>query len=95
MKLLKIKTARFADIVGKCGPPSVYNLWQLPAADRKLQSLLKNTRVLTVLQSQTGRDFGEVGFRERKGGRVLAFPKSLKRFCDRRIIGINWDLVKP
>jgi hypothetical protein len=35
-----------------------------------------------------------VGFFERKGALYLEFPKSLKRFADRRIVGIKWDLVK-
>ena len=35
-----------------------------------------------------------VGFKERKSASYLVFPKSLKRFENRRIIGINWGLVK-
>ena len=35
-----------------------------------------------------------VGFKEQKGASYLVFPKSLSRFEDRRIVGINWDLVK-
>ena len=49
---------------------------------------------MTILQSESGTDFGLVGFREKKGARYLAFPKSLKRFTDRRVVGINWDLVR-
>jgi hypothetical protein len=94
MKVLKTKTVRFADILEKSGQPEVYTLWQKPKADRHLQSLLKNNRVMTVLQSEAGSDFGLVGFRETKGARYLAFPKSLKRFTDRRVVGINWELVR-
>lgn len=93
MKVLKTKTIRFADIVEKAGKPDVYTLWQRPKTDRHLQSLLKNNRIMTVLQSESGSDFGLVGFRETKGARYLAFPKSLKRYADRRVIGIKWDLV--
>ena len=94
MKLLKTKTTRFSEIVEKAGEPEVYTLWQKPAADRHFQSLLKNNRVMTIQQSETGTDFGMVGFKERKGATFLAFPKSLKRFTDRRVVGVNWDLVK-
>ena len=69
----------------KAGKPEVYTLWQKPKTDRHLQSLLKNNRIMTVLQSESGSDFGLVGFREGKGARYLAFPKSLKRFRGQRI----------
>lgn len=94
MKLLKVKTARFADVVEKCGPPEVYTLWLKPAADRRFQMLKKNERIMTISQSESGVDFGEVGFREKKGVSYLAFPKSLKRFAGKRIVGIKWTLVK-
>ena len=94
MKLLKTKTVRFAEVVEQCSRPEVYTLWQKPKADRHLQSLLKNNRVMTILQSEAGSDFGLVGFRETKGARYLAFPKSLKRFTDLRVVGVNWDLLR-
>jgi len=94
MKLLKVKTARFAKVVDKAGDPEVYTLWQKPAADRHFQSLNKNNRLMTIQKSQSGTDFGLVGFKERKGASYLVFPKSLKRFADKRIVGINWDLVR-
>ena len=94
MKLLKVKTARFAQVVEKAGKPEVYTLWQKPAQDRHLQSEIKNNRVMTILKSDSGTEFGMVGFKEQKGASHLIFPKGLKRFEDRRIVGINWDLVK-
>lgn len=94
MKILKTKTARFAEILEQSGRPEVYTLWQKPKTDRHLQSLIKNNRVMTILQSEAGSDFGLVGFKEAKGARYLAFPKSLKRFTDRRVVGINWDLAR-
>jgi len=93
VKLLKVKSTRFADVVAAAGQPDVYTLWQKPAADRHLQSLLKNNRVMTVLKNDRGTDFGEVGLTERKGASYLVFPKSLKRFSDHRIIGIKWGEV--
>ena len=93
MKLLKVKTVRFADMVGKAGKPEVYTLWQKPAQDRHLQSAIKNHRVMTIQRSDSGTEFGQVGFKERKGSSYLLFPKSLKRFENKRVVGIKWDLV--
>ncbi|MGC2626236.1 MAG: hypothetical protein WA269_05305 [Candidatus Udaeobacter sp.] len=94
MKLLKIKTARFSQIIQKCGKPQVYTLWQKPLADRHLQSQIKKARVMTILKSESGIDFGIVGFKESREARYLIFPKSLKRFAEKRIIGIDWALVR-
>ena len=94
MKLLKTKTARFAQVIETAGKPEVYTLWQKPAQDRHFQSQLKNNRVMTIQQSDSGTEFGMVGFKERKGAIYLVFPKSLKQFENYRIVGINWDSVK-
>ena len=93
MKLLKVKTVRFAEAIGKYGTPEVYTLWQEPKSDRHFQSLLKNNRLMTIQQTDAGTDFGVVGFVKRKGARYLAFPKSLKRLEGKRIVGIKWDEV--
>ncbi len=94
MKLLKVKTARFAQVVEDCGKVQVYTLWQKPSADRHFQSQLKNNRVMTILKSPSGTDFGIVGLNESKDARYLVFPKSLKRFANTRIVGIDWTLVR-
>ncbi len=94
MKLLKVRTARFSQVVEKAGKPEVYTLWQKPPADRHFQSQIKNNRVMTIQKSESGTEFGIVGFKERKGASHLIFPKSLKRFENERIVGINWELVK-
>jgi hypothetical protein len=93
MKLLQVKTARFREVIEKCGKPEVYTLWQKPKTDRRFQALIKNNRVMTVKPSDAGTDFGVVGFRQEKAARYLAFPKSLKRFEGQRIVGIDWALV--
>lgn len=93
MKLLKIKTARFSEVIENCGKPHVYTLWQKPSADRNLQAQITKTRVMTILKSESGTDFGIVGFKESREARYLIFPKSLKRFAEKRIIGIDWTLV--
>jgi hypothetical protein len=94
MKLLKTKKARFADVVAQSGTPEVYTLWQKPSLDRHFQALQKNNRVMTVEKSDSGTDFGFAGFKEHKGATYLVFPRSLRRFADKRIVGINWDLVR-
>jgi hypothetical protein len=93
MKLLKIKTARFSQVIENCGKPQVYTLWQKPSTDRHLQAEIKKNRVMTILKSESGTDFGIVGFKESKVARHLIFPKSLKRFAEKRIIGIVWAVV--
>src|SRR5256885_11628978 len=73
MKLLKVKTARFSQIVERSGRPESYTLWQKPAADRHLQSQIKNNRVMTIQRSESGTEFGIVGFKQAKGARYLVF----------------------
>ena len=94
MKGLKTKTARFSQVVEQCGKPQVYTLWQKPSADRHLQAQIKKNRVMTILKSESGTDFGIANFKESKDARYLIFPKSLKPFADKRIIGIDWALVR-
>ncbi|PYL91000.1 MAG: hypothetical protein DMF16_03535 [Verrucomicrobia bacterium] len=89
MKLLKVKTGRFSEIVERAGRPESYTLWQKP----HLQSAIKNNRIMTIQRTDSGTEFGIVGFKQTKDARYLVFPKSLKRFENRRVVGINWDLV--
>ena len=94
MKLLDVKTARFAAVVEACGAPQVYIPWQSPKEDRRFQAQIRPGRMIKIQKSGSGSDFGCVGLIERKGARYLVFPKSLKRFADQRIVGIKWELVK-
>jgi hypothetical protein len=94
MKLLKTKTVRFSLVVEKCGNPNSYTLWQRPSADRHLQAQVKNNRIMTILKTESGTDFGIASFKEKKGASYLVFPKSLKRFADRRVVGIDWALIR-
>ncbi|PYL72883.1 MAG: hypothetical protein DMF26_15590 [Verrucomicrobia bacterium] len=81
-------------MVENSGNPQVYTLWQKPSADRHLQAQIKKNRVMTILKSESGTDFGIANFKESKDARYLIFPKSLKPFADKRIIGIDWALVR-
>ena len=94
MKVLRTKTKRFADIIEAAGKPEPYTLWLKPTQDKHLQSEIKNHRVMTVLKTDSGTEFGIAGFKEQRGAIYLVFPKSLKWFENNRIVGINWDLVK-
>jgi len=94
MKVIKVKTARFSQVVGEYGKPQVHTLWQKPSADRHFQAQMKKNRVMTVLKSETGTDFAIVGLKESKEARYLVFQKSLKRFLEKRIIGVDWSLVR-
>ena len=94
VQLLKTKTARFTDVIAASGAPQAYTLWQAPKKDKRLQSQIRLARVMTIQRTESGTEFGCVGFIERKGAMYVAFPKSLKRFVDQRIVGIKWDLVK-
>jgi len=93
VKLLKTKTARFSQVIENCGKPQVYTLWQKPSADRHLRAQIKKNRVMTILKSESGTDFGIVGLKESKEARYLIFPKSLAPFAGKRIIGTDWALV--
>ena len=95
MKLMKVKTARFAEVVDRCGQPESYTLWRKPADDRRLKKLISQNHIMTVRRGDGAADFGEVGLHEQKEASYLVFPKSLKHFAGRRIVGIKWDLVKP
>jgi hypothetical protein len=94
MKLLKIKTARLSQVIERCGKPQVYTLWQKPSTDRHLQAQLKNNRVMTILKTESGTDFGIASFKQKKGATYLVFPKSLKQFADKRVVGVDWMLVR-
>lgn len=94
MKVLRTKTTRFAQVVESCGKPQTYTLWQTPAKDRHLQAAVKQTRIMTILRSDAGTEFGCVGLVERPQAIYLEFAKSLKRFADQRIVGIKWEVVK-
>jgi hypothetical protein len=90
-----MKTARFTDLVKQAGAPKSYLLWVPPKQDPVFQRALKDERILTIHQENVGtkKDYGLVGFHEAPTAQYLVFPKSLKGFLDRRIIGINYDLL--
>lgn len=92
-----MKTVRFKQLVEACGRPEVKALWGPAKSDRELQRAIKEARVLTVHQENVGtkKDWGVIGFWPEHTAQYLIFPKSLKRFSDRRVIGIDYSMVEP
>lgn len=91
-----MKTARFSDLVETAGRPSPHTIWVDPKDDPELQRAIKAERVLTVHQANVGqsKDYGTVGYEADQQAQFLIFPKSLKLFRDRRVVGINYDKVE-
>lgn len=91
----KQKTARFAAVVAKAGRPRVHLTFLAAVKDSELQSALKAHRVMSVVSFITGtkKDYGLAGYVEELASQVFIFPKPLKAFDDRRIVGINYDLL--
>ena len=89
------KTARFKDLVAKCGTPEAYTPWIDPKRDPHFQSAWRENRVLTIRQAPGGhtKDFGVVGFRIEHNGSYLLFPKPLTEFEGRKIVGIAYEAV--
>jgi hypothetical protein len=90
-----METARFSKIVETAGSPVVHVLWIDPDKDPVLKEAIKAKRVMTVHQGlPTGKaDYGTVGFQKGVSGQILIFPKSLKLFADKRVTGVNYDLL--
>ena len=90
-----MKTVGFSQIVARCGTPSVHLSWVPPERDRALKSALKQNRVMTVHQNLRGnaKDYGTVGLLQTPHAQILVFPRSLKRFEERRVVGIDYSLL--
>lgn len=90
-----MKTVRFAELVAKAGAPEAHQMWVPPAKDAAFQRALKAHRVLTVHQENVGtkKDYGVVGFHEEPHAQFLVFPKSLREFEGRRVVGVKYELL--
>lgn len=91
----KVKTARFRDVVAKCGAPAVVTLWQEPERDSKFCRDDAAGRILTVTAHPEtgGKDTAEVGFHPGENTTYLRFAKSLKAYAGRRIVGLDYNLL--
>jgi hypothetical protein len=90
-----LQTARFSVVVAKCGQPSVHLTLVAPAKDPALRRLETQGRVMTILTAHRGggTDHGLVGIHVSPGMQLLIFPRSVRRFAGKRIVGINYDLL--
>jgi hypothetical protein len=90
-----VKTVRFTQVVEACGRPQVHTLWLAPEKDRELKRARDAQRVMTLDHAGRKTDHGIVGFdaAAAKGGEVLIFPKSLRRFAGARVVGVKYDLI--
>lgn len=90
-------TARFAKIVEQAGKPRLHVLWGAPGSDPDFQRAIKSQRVMTIRQENVGskKDYGLIGFSQEAPAQFLVFPRSLKSFEGRRVVGINYELFDP
>lgn len=95
MRLIKVKTVRFTELVRACGQPEPYTAWADPLHDLVFQKAVRETRVLTVHQETAGTrsDYGSIGYTRDRHGSLLIFPKSLHGWRDRRVVGVKYDLL--
>jgi hypothetical protein len=68
-----------------------------PKKDRDVQKMVKAGRVMTIHQEAVGTktDRGEFGFHPGPLRQFLIFPKTLKPFEGRSVVGIKYDLLDP
>ncbi|QYM78395.1 hypothetical protein K0B96_13980 [Horticoccus luteus] len=92
----KTKSVRFSQVVARSGAPELHSLWLAPAKDAAFQKALKSDRVMTVLTAAGGAhtEHGVVGYESGPRAQFLVFPRSLKAFAGRRVVGIKYDLLQ-
>ena len=93
-----MKTVRFAQVIAKSGKPETHSLWTSPDKDPVFKAAVESHRIMTVHQNTVGSiaDHGVVGYDEDAQGTLLIFPRSIKSFANRRVVGIKYDqLVEP
>lgn len=90
-----MKTVRFSNVVQKAGQPETHLVLVEPSKDRTLQAAIKTHRVMTVQQTAVGTktDRGEVGFHPGTSRQFFVFPRSLRTFAGRTVVGIKYDLL--
>jgi hypothetical protein len=93
---IKMKTARFVDVVEAAGRPDVHVLLTRPEDDSALQAAIRSHHVMTVHQNRIrGKaDHGAVGFDPGQSRQFLIFPRSISQFAGRSIVAIKYDLLK-
>jgi hypothetical protein len=90
-----VESARFMKVVETAGEPEAHLVLTDPRKDRTLQAAIKTNRVMTVFQENAGSkaDHGVIGFEPGTARQYLIFPKSLRAFEGKKIVGIKYDLL--
>ncbi|MES2466405.1 MAG: hypothetical protein V4675_03805 [Verrucomicrobiota bacterium] len=88
-------TARFRSVVAKAGRPQTHLQLVAPEKDAELQAALQKNRVMSVTRTVVGngKDYAVVGYEGGAVSQLLIFPKSLEKFKDRRIVGLDYTLL--
>jgi hypothetical protein len=91
-----MKTARFTEVVAAAGRPAMWTSWTEPDKDKSFMRASREHRVMCVHQQVRGgkKDSGVVGLFRDEHTQFLVFPKSVGRFRERKIVGIDYDLVE-
>src|SRR5215210_7440874 len=89
------ETVRYSEVLKSAGAPEVYLPLSDPKHDANFMRAVREVRVLSLKQEPTGtkKDFGTVGYLPERFVSYLIFPKSLKSFEGRRVIGIKYDTL--
>jgi hypothetical protein len=95
LRVLSMKTIRFATVVEKAGKPEAYTLWQDPEKDQDFQKALSDDRVMTIIPATTKADVASVGYVKQPNALYLIFPRPVTAFKENRIVGIKEDLLAP
>lgn len=87
-------TVRFSKVVASSGKPRLHTLWGPLKEDAEFQGAVKTGRVMTVRQENVGskKDFGLIGFSDQGTAQYLIFPKPLRAFEGRRVVGIKYEV---
>jgi hypothetical protein len=97
MDIEKSRTIRFSRVVEESGRPELVTLWQAPDQNRTFRTALHQDRVMTILREPVGtkKDFGVIGYLKKRNVSFLIFPRSLKAFHEKRVVGIKYHLIAP
>jgi hypothetical protein len=91
-----MQTVRFARIVETAGRPETALVFRKPEENKALMKAVREHRVMTMMPQIVGTKAaqGEIGLVKEKNNIYLVFPKSLKRFEGKRVVGIKFDLIR-
>jgi hypothetical protein len=91
----RMKTARFKSVVERAGEPKIHLVWSEPTRDPVLKTAAAECRLMTLHQELHGakKDYGEVGLHPERNAQYLLFPRSLRKFSGRRVVGIDYGRV--